>query len=236
MDNENTVLKEETYSFSLLKALYKNLVLIILCTVFGALLGLGYGVIRVKPVYTKTSTVMLVTGIESSSYSNNLVLGQYYLKDVAMILQSTEFIEEVNAEYSENGGTGEISSGSISFSYGNDDSLIFSISYSDSSYELAEKKLNAIITHSQERLVDLIKADSVKLKETNNVKSETYKYNYTKHIVIGLLAGCVLAVGYTMLKYFLDNTVKDRLEIEEITGVNVLACIVDQPQMQTKRR
>ena len=206
MDNENVVLQEVKYRRSLLTALYKNIFVIILSAILGCLLGLGYGIFTVKPVYTKTYTVMLVTQISNStSSSNNLVLSQYYLSDVGTIIKSADFVKGANKLYAENGGVGEIKSSSISIAYGVDQSLIFSIRYRDSSFELAESKLDAVIGYAQTSLKNYVKADGVELKETSNVKAQSSTYNYLKPCVFGLLLGGVGAVAYVVIKYLLDN-------------------------------
>ena len=233
MDNENVVLQEVKYRRSLLTALYKNILAIILAAVLGCLLGLGYGVLTVKPVYTRTSTVMLVAKINSSSSSNNLVLSQYYLSDVGTIIKSAGFVAGANELHKENGGAGVITSSGIGISYGVEDSLIFSISYRDKSDALAESKLKTVIAYAQSSLADYIKADGAELKETSNEMAKSSSYNYFKPSVIGFLLGAIAAVACVVVVYLLDNTVKDREEIEELTGVNVLAFIVKQEDFQT---
>ena len=48
-----------------------------------------------------------------------------------------------------------------------------------------------------------------------------------KVILIAVLIGVVLAVAVVLIKYLLDNTVKDRETLERITGSNVIAYIED---------
>ncbi|MBR5900033.1 MAG: hypothetical protein IKZ38_01420 [Clostridia bacterium] len=215
--------------------IYRNLIFIILAVVLSALCGFGYGILTVDPVYTKTSTVMLVTGIDTASGqasgSNNVTLSQIHLPNVVKMLSSNEFITGANNIYTKE-NTGEVTKKGISVRFNDNDSLIFSISYSDSSYEIAEAKLDAVIQNAQLRLKDYLKADDIQLKETCNVRLQQETYSYFKYIVLGVGIGLVLAVGALTLVYFLDNTAKDREEIEMLTGVNVLAYIdrADEPK------
>ena len=208
--------------------LYRNLVLIIFTVILTTLCGLGYGILTVEPQYTKTSTVMLVTGIETStgpsSGSNNVTLSQIHLPNVVKMLSSEEFLEGANSEYTKL-HEGTIERGNISVKLGKKDSLIFSISYTDVSYEIAEDKLDAVIDNAQLKLKEYIKADNVNLKETCNVRDQYDSYDYAKPVLMGMLIGLVAIIGILTLVYFLDNTAKDREEVEAITGVNVLAYI-----------
>ncbi len=221
---DKAVGQKQTY----LLFIYKNLIYIILAVILATLCGFGYGILTVKPVYTKTSTVMLVTGIDTmsgqSSGSNNVTLSQIHLPNVVNMLGSEEFITGSNNLYHKT-HEGTISKYNISVKFSGEESLIFSISYSDVSFEEAENKLDAVIGNAQARLKDYLKADNVQLKETSNVKLQSISYNYYRFILFGFIIGAVLAIGVLTLVYFLDNTAKDREEIELLTGVSILAYI-----------
>ena len=210
--------------------LSKKWILIVLVTIFTTLVGFALGVVFVKPVYTETTSVMLITDYttasgNSASNSNKITLAQLYLPNIEMIMKSSDFIETTNQQYAKDGGKSEIKRSAIKIRYSDEGSLIFSISYSDSSYALAEEKLKAIVKVAKESLETKLVADSVELKETTNVNAQNMTYNYTSYIIVGFLLGLIAVVGYLTIVFLLDNTVKNREEIEKLTGVNVLAYI-----------
>ena len=230
MEKEPVIVEKQTSNNGYLAALYKKLTLIILSVVLGVLVGLGLGIMLVKPVYTKTTTVILITEYSSSSgasasNSSQMTLARLYLPTIGRILASNDFVEDANKLYDENGGQGDIDGNAIKVKYNIEGSLIFDISYTDVSYELAEAKLNAVVKNAQASLTEKLVADNAIIKETTNIHQESYSYDYNLYIIVGFLAGAILSVGYVTIKYLLDNTIKDRFEIEEITGVNVIACI-----------
>lgn len=241
MENEPIIVERPTSGTNYLSVLSKNIVAIILSLVLGFLVGLGVGVLVVKPVYTKTTTVMLITEFSnasgnSASNSSEMTLAKLYLPTIGRILSSNEFVDDANKIYADEGGKGEIDGGNIKVNYGTDGSLIFDISYSDTSYELAEAKLNAVVLNAQISLKDKLVADNALLKETTNVRAETKSFNYNIYMILGTLLGAIISVGWVTIKYLLDNTLKDRFEIEEITGENVIACIDYLPdEDQTKK-
>lgn len=214
---------------SLFSLLYKNLLVIILAVVLGLLVGFGIGVLKEKPIYTESTSVMLLAEVDASnenaSNTQDMALSQYWLSDVKELLRSDNFVEVVNKAYKLKGGDGEIYASSIAVTYYNDESLIFSISYTDSDEVLAGKKLNVVVEEAKEYLKDKLVADNVELKETTNVNAKSVSYDYKTYLIIGAIAGLLIAVGYYLVRYLLDNTVKDKAEIEELTGVNVFACI-----------
>ncbi len=227
--NNSTSGKSISTKKSFFSLLYKNLFIIILAIVLGLLVGLGIGVLKEKPIYTESTSVMLLAEVDSSnedaSNTQDMALSQYWISDVNELLKSDNFVSVVNKTYKQNGGKGEINAGAITVTYYNDESLIFSISYTDSDEVLAGKKLNAVVNEAKEYLKDKLVADNVELKETTNVNAKSVRYDYKIYLIIGAIAGLVIAVGYYLIRYLLDNTVKDKSEIEELTGVNVFACI-----------
>ena len=214
---------------SLFTLLYKNLAIIILAGILGLLVGFGVGVLKEKPIYTESTSVMLLAEVDASSENTSntqdMALSQYWLSDVKELLGSHSFVSIVNKSYKAKGGQGEIYAGSINVSYYKDDSLIFSISYTDADEVLAGKKLNAVVEEAKEYLKDKLVADNVELKETTNVNAKSVSYDYKSYLIIGAIAGLLIAVSFYVIKYLLDNTVKEKSEIEELTGVNVFACI-----------
>lgn len=237
----NNISSEKTLSTkkSLFSLLYKNLFVIILAVILGILMGLGVGVLKEKPIYTEGTSVMLLAEVDSSSETasntQDMALSQYWLSDINEILRSDSFVKVVNQSYKENGGEGQISAGAINVTYSSDYSLIFSISYTDVDEALAGKKLNAVISEAKEYLKDKLVADNVELKETTNKNFKSVSYDYKSYLIIGALAGLLLSVGFYVVRFLLDNTVKDKAEIEELTGVNVFACIEYNKKEELKK-
>lgn len=241
IEKEPVINQKQTSSNGYLSALYKKLGLIILSVILGLLAGLGLGVILEKPVYTKTTTVILITEYSNSagtsaSNSSQMTLARLYLPTIGRILASNDFVEDANKLYLEDGGQGEINGSAIKVKYNVQDSLIFDISYTDASYELAEAKLNAVVKNAQASLTEKLVADNAIIKETTNIHKESYSYDYNLYIIMGFLVGALISVGYVTIKYLLDNTIKDRFEIEEITGVNVIACIDYIPDEEENKK
>lgn len=198
-------------------------------TVLCALIGLGYSLSQMPPTYTATRSLLLRTeiqdsGFENSQSANQANLAKKYLKTVEKIIKSPKLNEEINADYNVEGQS--ISSSAIKLDYG-ETSLIFRISYTDVSEELAKQKLESLIkTFSQsETLKQGITADSVQFLHTQKDSEITENTSYTKVTILGAGVGLVISVIAVFLVYAFDNTVKDKKEFEELTGVNVIAYI-----------
>ena len=247
---QNAAVQEDSAFLRLLYALKRFWVLILLMTLVGLGLGFGYAELKVKPVYTASKSVMFIvnaTKIDSSSAtsgngsSNNATLAKRYLPDAAVYITSDLFVKKDNEFYSaaakenpEIYGTdpGSISRGAISVSY-SDNSLIFSISYSDSTENAAKLKLDKVIEGSNFMIVNsgeedseikgLIMGEDMELKPTQTYATVSVRNGNSRMIVIGAILGLVVGLAIVLLIYLLDNTVKDMRELERLTGSNVIA-------------
>ncbi|MBO5067264.1 MAG: hypothetical protein J6C62_02535 [Clostridia bacterium] len=225
MENNN----QKTFPF--FKVLYKNIVLIILITVLCALLSFGYSLLNKKTSVTVSQSVILRTAVSSSqgeSQSTNASHGKIYINEIRDIITNPKAIEKINAYYIDVFGedAGKISAGAIGVS-SKENSLIFNISYTDKDEKVAFDKLTAIYTVANEQLIqEDIQAESAELiltDGTGKIFSVVTTSDTSKNIILGAIVGIVISVAIAFILYVLDNTVKDKDEFEELTGVSILA-------------
>lgn len=213
---------EKPYPF--FRILYKHKIMIILVTVLCMLLSVAYCAAYVKPVYTASSSVILRMSVGEATAGNvtsNASLAKLYLPDVAKIIESPLVISKANERYENKG----ISASSINVEYG-EESMIFTISYSDFSDKVAAEKLVTIITCASEELASgAVEAEDVSLISTQNEIDISVNEGFMKYILLGTAAGIVLSILIAILIYALDTTIVDREEFEDIAGVPVLSYI-----------
>lgn len=235
MQENNVKIKENENVVSVFNILYKNLFLIILITIIGLLAGVGVGALRSKPTYTATLRVMFTTKFseEYNSAGNDVVLAKIYLPNAVDKVKSHIIIADANEIYT---GEGSVSVEAITTSYG-EESLIFSISYTDYSEEVAVAKLRAIIESAKTNFPkpEFFVAKDATLREVENKAKIVKDSNFATYVIIGTLAGFVLAVAFFLIKDVTDTTVKDKEEFERITGLSVLACIDDVAVVERRR-
>ena len=218
--------------FPFLRLLLKKVVYVILTAVLVGAIGFAYSSYLVKPSYKASSAVILRMGSDASVTSSGkatteIALAKYYLPTIAELAVSPTFLANANAAYTKDGGQGTISAKFISIVYG-EDSLIFSVSYTDISEEVASKKLDVFIASVAELLEnneDLIKAQNVTLIPTQNRNSIEVESGTVKYTLLGVVAGAALAVLVLFIVFKTNNTVTDKLEFEEMTGIDVLSTI-----------
>ncbi len=193
----------------------------------------AYSILKIKPIYTAKTSIVLKMAVTqdmgtntSNTNINNATLVKKNLPTVKECILSAKMTTACNEYYNEiNGTTGNnISKGAISVSYG-ESSMIFSLSYTDVSEELASKKLSAIVNVSPEILGAEIKAESLDLVPVQNFYDVSVSDGTAKVISIGGVIGIVLGVGVALLIYLLDNKISTKEELEEVVGTDILGYI-----------
>ncbi len=216
--------------------LYRKIWIIILATVLCALIALGFNVAFVKPVYTASETVLLVTNVSNSTGTydpkTDASLAQLYLPETAQLIKSSYYIDRANEIYAAahpNAPEKAVKASGVNVSYG-EDIMIFTISYSDTSAKGALEKLKAVVASAQENLCKDevgVHASEVALKTTQHPDTQNVSVSNRRmlFLVIGALLGALGSVAVILFVNAIDNTVKTKEDVEELTGASVVAFI-----------
>ena len=217
--------------------LRRFIVLIIVFTVIGAAVGLGFALLKDKKVYTQTKSLVVVATIQDSSVTmttTNLSLTEKWMPTIQNVIVSPVFISKANEVYKNDydGVGGGISAGSIGIKTGN--GLIFTISYSDYDEKVASDKLDAYIKAASEEIQSTdrhyITADTVEFKAIDHVPETYVSSGFAKFVLLGMLGGLVIGVAVAFLIYLFDSTVSSKTDLERLTGADVVAYIDDVVQ------
>lgn len=241
MAEEKTVktgetVEQERTSTNILNLLYRKVWIIILAAVLCALIALGFNLAFVKPVYTASETVLLVTNVSNSSGNydpkTDASLAQLYLPETAQLIKSSYYIEKANEKYAlahPEADKNAIKASGVKVTYG-EEIMIFTISYSDTTKKGAIEKLKAVVASAQENLCKDeigVHATEVALKTTQHPDTENVAVSNSKmmYLVLGALLGIIGSVAIILFVNAIDNTVKTKEEAEELTGASVVAFI-----------
>ena len=103
MENKTVEITEESNGnmLPIIKLLLRKSVLIILVTILCALCGLGYGIMKTKPSYTASRSVVFRTemndgGSNTNVQTNQVSLAKLYLPSVSQIVRSSAMMTLAN--------------------------------------------------------------------------------------------------------------------------------------------
>lgn len=188
-----------------------------------ALLG---SVFFIKPKYTSTTRIYVVSRSSDTSLTNqDLQAGSYLVNDYKEVITSSEVLSSVIDQEKLSMSTGELSK-DIAVTIPTDTRVI-SISVTDTDAQRACDIANTVREVAAEKIKAVTKVDDVTTLESATKPSHPSSPNVKKNAVIGALAGVFLAIVGILVAEVLDDRVRRPEDIEETLGMTLLGVVPD---------
>lgn len=180
----------------------------------------------IKPKYTSTTRIYVVSRSSDSSLTNqDLQAGSYLVNDYKEVITSNEVLSSVISQENLSLSTSELSN-MISVNIPTDTRVI-SISVEDTDAQEASDIANTIREVAAEKIKAVTKVDDVTTLESATKPSHPSSPNVKKNAAIGALAGVFLAVVGILVAEVLDDRVRRPEDIEETLGMTLLGVVPD---------
>lgn len=224
--NSNDNASIEINVFYLLRKLWcKKFFIIFIALIVGTIALLG-SVFLVKPKYTSTTRIYVVSRSSDSSLTNqDLQAGSYLVNDYKEVITSNEVLSSVISQENLSLSTSELS-GMISVSIPTDTRVI-SISVEDTDAQEAADIANTIREVAAEKIKSVTKVDDVTTLEAAEVASKPSSPNVKRNALLGALVGGFLAVVSILVLEILDDRVRRPEDVEEVLGMTLLGVVPD---------
>lgn len=188
-----------------------------------ALLG---SVFFMKPKYTSTTRIYVVSRSSDTSLTNqDLQAGSYLVNDYKEVITSSEVLSSVIDQEKLSMSTGELSK-EIAVTIPTDTRVI-SIAVTDTDAQRACDIANTVRQVAAEKIKAVTKVDDVTTLESATKPSHPSSPNVKKNAAIGALAGVFLAVVGILVAEVLDDRVRRPEDIEEVLGMTLLGVVPD---------
>ncbi|MCI6904195.1 MAG: Wzz/FepE/Etk N-terminal domain-containing protein, partial [Streptococcus alactolyticus] len=179
-----------------------------------ALLG---SVFFMKPKYTSTTRIYVVSRSSDTSLTNqDLQAGSYLVNDYKEIITSSEVLSSVIDQEKLSMSVGELSK-DIAVTIPTDTRVI-SIAVTDTDAQRACDIANTVREVAAEKIKAVTKVDDVTTLESATKPNHPSSPNVKKNAAIGALAGVFLAVVGILVAEVLDDRVRRPEDIEEVLG------------------
>ncbi|MGV3205369.1 YveK family protein [Streptococcus suis] len=214
----------------LLKTIWRKKFLILLTAVLTAGLAFVYSSFLVTPQYDATTRIYVVSqNVEAGAGLTNqeLQAGTYLVKDYKEIILSQDVLTQVATELNLNENFKEKVSVSIPV-----DTRIVSISVRDADPNEAARIANSLRTFAAQKIVEVTKVSDVTTLEEAVPAEEPTTPNTKRNILLGLLAGGILATGIILAMEVLDDRVKRPQDVEEVMGLTLLGVVPDSKKLK----
>ena len=188
-----------------------------------ALLG---SVFFIKPKYTSTTRIYVVSRSSDTSLTNqDLQAGSYLVNDYKEVITSSEVLSSVIDQEKLSMSVGELSK-DIAVTIPTDTRVI-SIAVTDTDAQRACDIANTVRQVAAEKIKAVTKVDDVTTLESATKSSHPSSPNVKKNAAIGALAGVFLAVVGILVAEVLDDRVRRPEDIEEVLGMTLLGVVPD---------
>lgn len=204
--------------FNLLK---KNMRLIVITTVIGAVLCFAATLFLIDKKYASTSTIILTPKITetgnidqatlttNSKMVNNymqIIKGESVLSQVAEKLSITS-VSELKGQVSVSNPT---------------NTEVIAVTATTEDPVLSQQIVEVTIDTFFSSVKDKLNIENMTIIDPAKVENIPVSPNKKMNTLIGALAGLVLSCGYVLLKYLLDKRLRTREEAENFLGIPVL--------------
>lgn len=214
----------------LLKTIWRKKFLIILTALFGAGIAFVYSSFLVTPQFDSTTRIYVVSqNVEAGAglTSQELQAGTYLVKDYKEIILSQDVLTQVATELNLKESLKEKISVSIPV-----DTRIVSISVRDADPNEAARIANSLRTFAAQKIVEVTKVSDVTTLEEAVPAEQPSTPNTKRNILLGLLAGGILATGLVLVMEVLDDRVKRPQDVEEVMGMTLLGVVPDLKKLK----
>lgn len=198
--------------------------IIFIALVVGTVALLG-SVFLIKPKYTSTTRIYVVSRTADSVTNQDLQAGSYLVKDYQEVITSNEVLSSVIDKEKLSLTPNELSS-MISVTIPTDTRVI-SISVEDDNAQEATTIANTVREVAAEKIKAVTKVDDVTTLEAAEVPKEPSSPNIKRNTLIGVIAGGVLAVISIIILEVLDDRVRRPEDIEDVLGLPLLGIVPD---------
>lgn len=188
-----------------------------------ALLG---SIFFIKPKYTSTTRIYVVSRSSDSSLTNqDLQAGSYLVNDYKEVITSNEVLSSVISQENLSLSTTELSN-MISVNIPTDTRVI-SISVEDTDAQESSDIANTIREVAAEKIKSVTKVDDVTTLEAAEVASKPSSPNIKRNAALGALVGGFLAIVGILVLEVLDDRVRRPEDVEEVLGMTLLGVVPD---------
>lgn len=175
------------------------------------------------PMYKATATIYVVSRNDSVINMSDIQIGSALTSDYIKVFEMWEVHEKV------------ISALDLDYTYSQmasmltvtntTDTRMLDITVTDSDPEEAAAIANEYAEVGASYISEKMKTDEPTLMSSARVPANPYSPSKTKNILLGFLAGFVLACAVVVLRILLDDTYKSADDIRKYTGMVVLASV-----------
>ena len=222
-------MEEQVISISeIFEALKKRWMLIASITIIATLVSGIVSFFIIKPTY-ETSTKVFIgkEGANLEAYNNNdIQMYQKLLQTYAEMIKTDEVIDNAINKTGAEISVGEVKQGLTVSPIA--DTQILQVKYKNNNPKIAKDILENLINEFIVLAEELVPNGNVRIIERVQFPKNPVAPNKMMNIAIGFLLGLMTSIGLVFLIEYLDNTFKNKDELERQLDIPVIGIILEE--------
>jgi capsular polysaccharide biosynthesis protein len=211
----------------LFQVLKKRISIIIVITLLAASVSAFISYFVLTPIY-ETSTQLLVNQKKSNQniYNNNEVQTNLQLMNTYnVIIKSTGILDKVKKELGLNMSVEELS-GKITVA-SEKESQVLNLSVKDKDPDRAVKIANKTARVFKREIPKIMSVDNISILSKSQIGDGLYPVDPKPkmNIMLGIIVGLLSSIGLVFLLEYLDNSIKNEQDIENILDLPILGTV-----------
>lgn len=230
----NTDDEAEIDLVALFYVLLGNVWKIILCMVIGGGIAFSYTRFLVKPTYTATSKIYVVSASNNSVIDlSDLQLGSQLTSDYQELLLARPVLQDVISNLNLDMSYRQLS-GLINIS-NTTDTRILSIDVTTTNAQLSADIANELVEQAIIYLPKVMETEEPNLVEGAIAPESKAGPSYSKNTMIGMFAGAAIMCAILITRFLMNDTFVTGDDIERYFGTQPLASIPESDAKQVKK-
>ena len=227
---------QEEDTIDLVELMYRLLdswKLLVCLALIGAILAGVFTTFFITPMYQSTSTIYVLSRRDSAINMSDLQIGTALTNDYIKVFSMWEVHEQVisnlNLPYSYSQMRGMLS-------VKNDNNTrMLDITVTSPDPQEAAAIANEYAKVASQDIADTMATDKPSMMSVALVPANPVSPNRTKNVLLGFMAGIVLAAGYVVIRMLTDDTIKTAEDIRKYTGLATLALVPMEEKPRNKK-
>lgn len=207
-------------------ALKRKIFLIIAVGLLGGCLFGAYTAFFMEPLYTSTSSLLVLSKETTLTSIADLQLGSQLAADYQVLIKSTSVMEEVIDDLKLKMSADQLR-GSISIT-NPADTRILEVTVTNTDGELAKKITDKVVEVASDYIGDKMEVVPPKIIEKGKIPTVQSSPSMSKNVMMGILLGIVLCCGIICVITIMDDSIKSEDDLEKYLGITVLASVPDR--------
>lgn len=210
----------------ILYALKKRALIILAALLAGALIAGVYTKLMITPLYSATSTVLVISKETTLTSIADLQFGSQLTKDYSMLITSRSVLEEVLDNLGLDMGYGALK-GNVSINNPSE-TRILQITVTNPDPQLAKELADELAAVSSEYIGDKMEVVPPKIIEEAEVPAAQTSPSMSRNVMLGAMAGLFLSAGVVILMTVMNDSIRSEDDIERYLNIPTLASIPDR--------